>query len=190
MTGQEFINQISSHLIMHAHNILNAKYPDAHTKNYVGLSDETVQIIIDECKRLQQNGISLTAIPIRGTLAHTPDIDPEQWLTEHTIVKLIAYDTTVYIDAICSQFTGIINDITDTYIGEKIPDWFYPSTRNPANSKNKVLQILNKIKITLKKNDTSTTYSLIEFCQHIIWGKISRWRLVEKIHTVIKKQRR
>lgn len=145
--------------------------------HYTGLCDIAVNRFIDHFRNkfgniMDESQLECNLSSIHGEQQHTSKLLSKFWVYQHTWCTLDIGDHRFYIDPTSEQFKFIYGDkIPEYYIGTTAPQWYYPDRENP--NFNKPWKWLNVIRIPVYNGKRWHKMYLIEFCQYIIYGKIS-----------------
>lgn len=148
--------------------------PKGKHRDYAGLCDTACEMVQDELRVHElgctKSGFNFTSM--HGEMRHNPMCLSMHWPMQHTWLKVEWDGNTLYIDPTASQFAWLFDDIPDYYISDEPPKWYYDDRKNPAW--NGFWRRVNEtIVIPHKYDGRKVTEGIVEFCQYIIWGKIS-----------------
>lgn len=147
-------------------------------QNFAGLCD-TASSICSDCIKDEIDkhyGLDIEVKTIHGEQSHHPRIPSRKWAIQHTWMKVMLPDYTIYVDPTSGQFQHLYHDIPDFYISTEKPYWYYPDRSNPVW--NGITKYLNdKIKfrrvIKFQDKDLIVHNGIIEILQFDVWGNIS-----------------
>lgn len=177
------ITSVIPQMIEGIRNELSTQYDvtSGDCERFTGLCDIASAMVILRIKDyLINNGFTtpgdFIVDSIHGEQRHSTAIESRFWILQHTWACLKIHNDLIYIDATCSQFNNIYDDMPDYYVSTIPPKWFYPDRDNPAWRG--ILSKINDIKFIPRKivvDSLSTTYydGIVEFIQYNVWGKIS-----------------